>query len=230
MRIDILVVAYRARDYLARCLASVAKNTSEGFRLTVYDNRPKNYPLTWIWNRFAESSDREALVFLNPDALVGPGWDSEVVECLKYPTVGVASPITNASPHRVIHNPVPDQLEPDGIEGVQKSLDALSKDRPRFHLTKDPRAGCGHCFAVRRELWSAFGGFDEVGHPFAGNEDEFNGRLVQAGMDVGICLRAFSFHYRNRSTKDAEEAGELAPNTSRPNFSKPPDGLKFSSI
>lgn len=231
VRVDILVVSYRVRDYLVRCLASLAKNTGDGFRLTVYDNRPHNYPLTWIWNRFAEASGREALIFLNPDAMVGPGWDEEIIQCFQgNPNVAVAAPVTNSSQHHGItgvHNPVPNNLEIDGLDNVQQDLLRAVPNQSRFYVSRNPRVGCGHCFAVRRDVWDQLGRFNEREYPFAGNEDEFNTRVVKAGMDLAICTRAFSFHYWNKSVNEAEEAGELEKGTYRPKFSKPPEGLYF---
>lgn len=231
MRVDILIVSYGVRDYLVRCLASVAKNTGDGFRLSVYDNRPKNYPLTWIWNRFSEASGREILVFLNPDVMVGPGWDTEIIECFREnQNVAVAAPVTNAGSHHSIsgvHNCIPSALEIDGLEDVQKELLKAAPRQNRFHIIRNPRAGCGHCFAVRRDSWEKLGRFNERDFPFYGNEDEFNGRVVKAGMDLAICTRAFSFHYWSKSVKEALEGGEIEKGSLSPKFSKPPDDLRF---
>ena len=79
MTIDILVVAYCGWHALGETLASIARYSEPGYRLTVFENSVRNYPLTWIWNRFIEESGRGVIALVNPDVIVGPGWDSEAL-------------------------------------------------------------------------------------------------------------------------------------------------------
>lgn len=211
--LDILVVAYRAREYLAQCLQTIALHTAEGFRLTVYDNRPKNYPLTWIWNRFMEDTRREYVALVNPDVLVGPGWDTEAVACLsENPSCSSVNPVTNwYAHHEVLPRWVPDSMSVQDIPAVHKALQAAAAPFPRFYFKKSRAIASGHCLITRRATWAALGKFDEERYPFVGSDEEFHDRAMAAGMVQGVCTRAFVFHYGNRSVKEASAIGEIPP-------------------
>lgn len=222
--IDILIVAYRAREYLAQCLQTIALYTAEGYRLTVYDNRPKNYPLTWIWNRFIEDTRREYVALVNPDVLVGPGWDTEAMACLaENPSCSSVSPITNWYAHQeVLPRWVPDSVSIPEIPFVHKQLQASASPFPRFFLKKSRAIASGHCLITRKSTWATLGGFDDKRHPFVDSDEEFHDRAMAAGMIQGVCTRAFVFHYGNRSVKEAQALGELEPSF------RPHDGVRNS--
>jgi GT2 family glycosyltransferase len=231
MKLDILVVAYRARTYLAQCLETLALHTGEGYRLTVYDNRPKNYPLTWIWNRFIEASQREFFALVNPDVLVGPRWDTESLACLEEnPACSAVNPVTNWWPHRACFGKarwVPDHMEPSDVLPLNDHLQKVAASYPRFIYKPDFMIASGHCYVMRRSTWNDLGKFNE-NIPFAGNEDDLNKRAIARGMQMGLCSRAFVYHNWNRCVKEAAQLGELPPNTHAVRFAAPPSDGKLT--
>jgi GT2 family glycosyltransferase len=229
--LDILIVAYRAKEHLAQCLSSIALWTGRGYKMTVYDNLAHNYALTWIWNRFAEASGREIVAFLNPDILVGPGWYYEAEACMaEHPECAVVTPVSNLPLHRELVPPwVPDKMGPEEIPSVALKVQEESRRHPRFVFTDNTWAVPGHCMVVRRSAWEKLGGFDPK-VPFEGNDIEFNTRVLRAGMSLGVCTRAFCYHYGNRSQHDAVEARELRAGATKPDFTPVPHGAVFSDL
>lgn len=229
--IDIFVVAYHAKTDLAETLSSIALSTSPGFKLSVFDNSEKNYPLSWLWNRFVEASSRPFIALVNPDVALSPGWDSEAIHAMNAPQCGAAGPLSNTTPH----------LEAFGRKSVEEAAkdpkptcleDVRSLFRPaenRFEWTSDHRMVAGHCFIIRRQAWASIGGFNE-GIPFAGNDYDFNSRLVRAGMTLAVCLQAVCFHKWNKSIQEGIRLGTFDQKSWCPKFSSPPKGSKFSSI
>lgn len=230
MKIDILIVAYCAWEALADTLASIAIWSDPGYKLTVYENSVKNYPLTWLWNRFIEESRRDLIALCNPDIIVGPGWDTEAIVCLEqHGACAAVSPISNTEAHReVLPAVVPDHVALADVEPLTARLKASFADR-RFYLTRDHRMTPGHCVIFRRDAWARIKGFDER-IPFGGNDYDFNGRLVEAGMDLAISTHAFAFHKWRVSTGDAVRLGQFNASLNEPRFNLPPAGVGFADL
>lgn len=222
MKVDILVVSYHAKKELAQCLASIALNSAPDYRLTVHDNTAVNYPLTWLWNRFAERSRSEFLAFVNSDVVVGPGWDSEAMALMgANGKVGAASPLSNYPPHRGLAEiPPPDQ---DALEWLPSLVQTLKEKPERFHQGTDRTLVSGHCMVLRRSAFKNVAGFDEK-WSFANNDWDMNKRLVRMGYLLGVCLHAASLHWVNASTRDAQSKGL------KPVFVEPSPGATFDSL
>lgn len=227
--LDIFIVSYHAKVALSETLQSLALWTSPGYRLAVYDNSVKNFPLTWLWNRFMEQSIRPFVALLNPDIVLSAGWASEALACMDiHPECGVAVPVSNNPFHSKKFEGVADRAfsPADGQTVVEK---LAAKQFPRFSFFKEVEAAPGHCFVIRKEAWKKVSGFD-AGLPFAGNDYDFNGRVVQASMSLGVCLKAACYHKWGQSTKEAEVLGTFDAKANCPKFSAPPKGASFSSI
>lgn len=230
MAIDILVIAYHAKEDLGELLSSVATCTSPGYRLTVYDNAVHNYPLSWLWNRFFEASGRDLVCILNPDVILSSGWDSEMKACLEADQeIGSCAPLSNCQPHKeAFKNPVPDSIPPGGMGPVVASLKDAFKDQ-RFAKVRDYKMVPGHCAVIRKEAWKRIGGFNES-IPFAGNDYDFHRRLVDAGMALGVCLHAAVFHKWNKSINAGIALGTFDLNSWCPKFATPPAGRPFANL
>ncbi len=230
MKLDIIIVAYHGKAALADTLASIALHSRVGYRLTVVENGEKNYPLGWIWNQFIAQSRRDLIAVLNPDIIVGPGWDTEAEACLlQHPECGVASPLTNHPPQQEILPPlIPHSLSLGDVAATTDLIRTRFAER-RFVFTKDQRMTPHHCVLFRRDSWSRIQGYNER-VPFGGNDYNFNERIVRAGMQLAICTHAFSFHRGRVSTGDAIKLGTFNVEANCPRFQPPPSGASFVSI
>lgn len=222
MKLDILVVSYHAKIELAQCLSSIVLYSAPDYRLTVHDNTAVNYPLTWLWNRFAERSRSEFLAFVNSDVVVGPGWDAEAMDLMKADgKVASASPLSNYPPHHGlagIRKP-----DPDALEWIPSLTETLKKNPNRFYQGIDRRLVTGHCMILRKAAFETVAGFDET-WSFANNDWNMNERLVKVGYRLGVCLHAVCLHWINASTKDARKKGL------DPVFVTPAPGSTFDSL
>lgn len=225
MSIDILVVAFHAKTELTQALCSLALWSSPGYRLTVYDNAPINYSLTWLWNRFIERSKRDVIALVNADVIVSPGWDTEALALFEeYEDCPIAMPVSNYVFHSALANiPSPDETWP---ESVPKLVDHLKENQSRFHLSGDHAFVSGHCMLVRRWIWERLGGFNE-NFPFLNNDWEFNQRVIAANLKLGVCLHAAALHWGSSSTKDAEKKGLFKHGQQ---FVTPPKGVTFEDV
>jgi GT2 family glycosyltransferase len=222
MKLDILVVSFHARKELAQTLASIARFSAPGYRLTVHDNTQKNYSLTWLWNSFVKRSRREFIALVNSDVFLGPGWDTEAMALLEDDkTVGNVSPVTNCPSHRDLA-PIPDPNE-HALDWIEKLTDGLKGLPTRFHVGTKHTLVVGHCMVFPTSAFKHIGGFDER-FPFANNDWDFNERLVKAGFKMGVCLHATSLHWWNASTKEAKAKGIYT------GFVSPPAGATFDTV
>lgn len=222
MKLDILVVSFHARKELAQTLASIARFSAPGYRLTVHDNTQKNYSLSWLWNSFVKRSRREFIALVNSDVFLGPGWDTESIALLESDrSIGNVSPVSNCPSHRDLA-PVPDPNE-HALEWIEKLTDGLKAFPARFHVGMDHMLVVGHCMVFPKLAFKHIAGFDER-FPFANNDWDFNQRLVRAGFKMGVCLHATSLHWWNASTNDAKAKGIT------PGFVSPPAGATFDSV
>lgn len=230
MTVDILVVAYCGWRALADTLSSLASWSEPGYRLTVLENSVKNEALTWLWNRFIERSARDVIALVNPDVIVGPGWDTEALACFaQHPDCAAVSPISNTVPHRdALASGVPDAMTLADVEPLATTLKDTVRE-PRFHLTSDPRMTPAHCVLIRRSAWARVAGFDER-LPFGGNDFDFNQRLVDAGMTLAVATRAFSFHHWGASTADAVRLGQFDTTQNEPRFRRAGPDVPFEAL
>jgi len=227
--LDIFIVAYYAKAALSDTLQSIALWTSPSYRLSVYDNSVKNFPLSWLWNRFIEQSSRPFVALLNPDIVLSDGWASEAVACMTaHADCGVVAPVTNSAFHSKKFGGIAD-LAFSPMDGKSIAEELSRNPMPRFSIFKEFQAVPGHCFIIRREAWKKVSGFDEK-IPFAGNDYDFSDRLIKASMSVGVCLKAACYHKWNQSIKEGTALGTFDVIANCPKFSAPPKGASFYSI
>jgi N-acetylglucosaminyl-diphospho-decaprenol L-rhamnosyltransferase len=200
---DVVIPTFRARDMLARCLGALRDDPS-GKRVIVVDNASGDGTAELVRREFPEvlllslgrnagfgravnagvrAGDGEAIVLVNNDVLVEPGFvDAIVAPLAARPEVGMVAGLTTI--------PGTGLVDAFGIE-LDRGLAAYNRGRHRpvpIVAAGDParpgaRAGrpampSGGAAAYRRSAWEAAGGFDEA--LFAYGED----------VDVGLRLRA----------------------------------------
>jgi GT2 family glycosyltransferase len=191
---DVVIPTWRARDLLAGCLSALRADPSHK-QVIVVDNAsadgtaelvrsehpevtlvelPENVGFGRAVNAGVRAGDGNAIVLLNNDVLVAPGFVDAIVAPLASPDVGMVAGMTTI--------PDTDWVDAFGIE-LDRGLAAYNRGRrsqvgaPRGRLAM-PSGGAA---AYRREAWEAAGGFDEA--LFAYGED----------VDLGLRLRSLGW-------------------------------------
>lgn len=194
MTADVVIVTWQARDLVARCLSALRADPSEK-RVIVVDNAsgdgtaelvrsehpeatlvemPENVGFGRAVNAGVRAGHGEAVVLLNNDVLVDPGFVGAIVSPLSSQGVGMVAGLTT----------IPDSGLVDGF-GIELDRALAAYNRGR-HAPVGAAAGrlampSGGAAAYRREAWEAAGGFDEA--LFAYGED----------VDLGLRLRALGW-------------------------------------
>jgi GT2 family glycosyltransferase len=125
-------------------------------------------------NKGADEADGDLLLFLNDDCQVLTGWLDALVEAFNSPTVGIAGSKLVYPDGRIQHAGVGFR-DNGGLEAYN-----LLEDLP----TRDVNAVTGACFAIRADLFTDIGGFDET--------------FRNGYEDVDLCLRVLLAEWRIR--------------------------------
>jgi N-acetylglucosaminyl-diphospho-decaprenol L-rhamnosyltransferase len=191
---DVVIVTWRARELLGRCLTALRGDPSAK-RVIVVDNAsgdgtvelvrskypevelvelPENVGFGRAVNAGVRVGEGEAIVLVNNDVLVEPGFVEEIVAPLSEPAVGMVAGLTT----------IPDTGLVDGF-GIELDRGLAAYNRGR-HAPVGAPAGrlampSGGAAAYRRSAWEAADGFDEA--LFAYGED----------LDLGLRLRALGW-------------------------------------
>jgi N-acetylglucosaminyl-diphospho-decaprenol L-rhamnosyltransferase len=209
---DVVIVTWRARDLLARCLSALREDRSPK-RVIVVDNAsadgtaelvrsehpeamlvelPENVGFGRAVNAGVRAGEGDAIVLLNNDVLVEPGFVSAIVAPLESPGVGMVAGLTTI--------PETDLVDGFGIE-LDRGLATYNRGRrspvgaPRGRLAM-PSGGAA---AYRRSAWESAGGFDEA--LFAYGEDVDLGlRLRSLGWEAAEAPEARGVHLGGAST------------------------------
>jgi N-acetylglucosaminyl-diphospho-decaprenol L-rhamnosyltransferase len=191
---DVVIPTWRGRDLIARCLSALRADPSPK-RVIVVDNAsgdgtaelvradfpeatlvqlPENVGFGRAVNAGVDAGGGDAIVLLNNDVLVEPGFVEAIVAPLERPRVGMVAGLTTI--------PDTDLVDGFGIE-LDRALAAYNRARGAGVGTPAGRLAMpsGGAAAYRREAWEAAGGFDEA--LFAYGED----------VDLGLRLRALGW-------------------------------------
>ena len=189
MTADVVVVAFNTRDHLATCLEHLRTACRPGDRVIVIDNASSDGTAAMVRGRFPEvtliepgenlgfgravnagaaAGRAEAIVLVNSDLFVEPGFVAAAVAPLTDPAVGMVAALS---------------LLPGGelVDGFGIELDAgLSaynrlRLRPRGEAPGALAGPSGGAAAYRRTAFEAVGGFDSA--------------LFAYGEDVDLALR-----------------------------------------
>lgn len=210
MKLDVVVVTYRSADAIETCLRSIPP----GHRVIVVENasgddtprlaaqlgaevvqNADNAGFGAAANQGASLGESEAVLFLNPDAQLGPDALDAMAQELTDPTVAVVGV-------QLVH--------PDGRP--QKSLwpypsaGGLWAEAAGLHRIR-PQQGrfvVGACFLVRRSAFEALGGFDER-YWLYGEEADLCYRAEDAGWSVVLAEQARCVHEGGGSGRESSE-------------------------
>lgn len=141
-------------------------------------------------NRGAAAATGEFLFFLNNDLVLLPGWLEPLLEAFaRFPAAGLVGNVqlqhaTGAVDHAGI-----------GFDPKGKPAHLTHRGRSSWRRCT---AVTGACFALRRELWTQLGGFDE-GYVNGGEDVDLAFRALDAGRTNLVALRSIVRHHVSAS-------------------------------
>ena len=157
-------------------------------------------------NAAAREARGEVLLLLNNDIdVIGPHWLGELVGLIMRPDIGVAGAKLLYADNRVQHAGVRLGMGTfDGGDGIAGHVGHFETRQEvgyfgQLALTRDVSAVTGACLAVRREIYEALGGLDEVNLKVAFNDVDFCLRVREAGYRVVWPPFAELHHYESVS-------------------------------
>lgn len=181
-RFSVIIVNYNGGDYLKGAIASLAAQTVRDFEVFVVDNASSDGSMDFLFeaaphfpvnlmpqtenlgfaagnNLAAKQAKGEWLCLLNPDAEAAPDWLEQIAAAAqRYPEVA-----SFASAQIDLHNP--ERL--DGLGDAYLGFGIPWRGgfgRPVSELPTEPAqcfSPCGAGAAIRRDAFTAHGGFDE---------------------------------------------------------------------
>jgi SAM-dependent methyltransferase len=150
-------------------------------------------------NQGVRASKGDAIVLLNNDVFVTPGWAERLMAHLyRFSVIG---PMTNycAGKQRITLPAYEDRASL--FEIASEYADGLAGQATEANWI------IGFCFAFRRMLFDEIGEFDESMWPCSGEEIDFCYRARQKGHLVGIARDVYVHHEGSVTFKDLEREG-----------------------
>ena len=212
-----MIPTWRARDLLGRCLSALHADRSPK-RVIVVDNASQDGTVELVRSEFPEvtlvelpdnlgfgravnagvrAGEGDAIVLVNNDVLVAPGFVDAIVSPLASPGVGMVAGLTTI--------PETDLVDAFGIE-LDRALASYNRARRAPVGTPAGRLAMpsGGAAAYRREAWEAAGGFDEA--LFAYGED----------VDLGLRLRSLGWEAAESATARGVHLGGASAGVDSP--------------
>ena len=216
--LSVVIVCHGAWALTERALAALAENTDYRFELIFVDNASRDETRARLVERggaqvilndhnrgFGPAVNQGAahargryLLLLNTDAFVQPGWLEPMLDAITLDGIGAVVP-------RLLH---PDGslqdagtlLARDGTVLVYGDSDDPNRPCYRFRRTLD--LGSAACMLIRRDVFEALGGFDELFVPAYYEDADLCMRLAQHGLRVVYEPRSTVTHFRYGSGGD----------------------------
>ena len=204
-RVSIIIVKYRAEEYLKRCLISL-KPLKIPHEIIIIDNNKINRGYSAGNNLGAQKAKGKYLFIVNPDTVVLPGAIEKLVTYLdRSPRVGIVAP-TLLDTHKQRYplqgsGPLTPLAAIFALSFINKLFPHNSVSRKYWHphaLTVVP----GTAFLIRRSLFNQIGGFDENFFLYFEESDLCN-RVLAAGWQIILHPRAQIIHHWGKSTPDS---------------------------
>lgn len=225
---EVVVPVYDALEHVQLCLQSVVESTECPHLLTIVDDGSLPECATWLdefakgkpWvrvlhnggnlgytraiNRAIRESTGSAIILLNSDTIVSPGWLTRLIAVAESdPTTGLVGPVSNAASWQsvpaikdksgawAINALPPNTTVSEYAELVRASSTGESAPVPILN---------GFCLYIKRKVFDTIGLFDEEAFPQGyGEENDFCFRAADAGFELRVATDAYVFHAKTKS-------------------------------
>ncbi len=216
--ISVIIVTWNALEHLQSFLPSVTETHYEDFEIIIADNASEDDSVDWIRknypeckivtytenfgycggnNRAVEYASGEILVFLNNDVETDPDWLTHIEPLFEDPQTSAVQPKIRSYKHR-------NEFEYAGAAGGfldklgypfcrGRIFDTIEKDQGQYDKVVPLFWASGAAFAVRKEIFTELGKFDED-FRFHMEEIDFCWRLLNNGFTVRFAPESIVYH------------------------------------
>ncbi|MFU8860031.1 MAG: glycosyltransferase family 2 protein [Cyclonatronaceae bacterium] len=217
--ISIIILTWNAQHHLERFLPSVEKFTPDYAEIIIADNASTDGTAGFIRERFprfrhllldqnygycrgnnlaAEQATGKYILILNNDVAVSEGWLDPIMKILrKDPQIAVVQPKLRSVDR-------PDHFEYGGAAGGMLDIfgypfcrgrlfDYVEKDTGQYDDPADIFWASGAAFAVDRNLFLEYGGFEEE-FEFHMEEIDLCWRYLNSGYNIKYCPESTVYH------------------------------------
>lgn len=212
MKYSIIIVAYKAQDYLQACIDSINASNSKHFEIIIVDNSPeplfepnafanpdkylftgKNIGFAAACNLGAKHATGQILCFLNPDTQVYCDW----LERMSRYLVSEGGPCHAVGP--VSNN----------VAGIQKNIFHFGATGTRETWQPVPaQVLIGFCLMMAKSTYDQLGGMDEG--CFLGCDDlDLSWRMREQGMKLGVATDVYIHHECHKSMEQNPDKAKL---------------------
>ncbi len=216
--ISVVIVNYNVKDFLSKCLNSIAVQSGIEFEIIVVDNASQDntgdmmdseFPYVKFIqngenmgfgranNQALRLCDSRYLYFLNPDTIVRPNAFRSIIKFMdSHPEIGLAGT-------RLIN---PDGSSQPSVENRYPSQRYARKEQAAFKRMKGDIAWVsGASMIARQEVIESVKGFDEDFFLYA-EETDLCLRIRKAGWAIGYIPEAVIVHWKGKSEQDTVQA------------------------
>jgi O-antigen biosynthesis protein len=174
-------------------------------------------PFNWsrLNNRAVTLTEAELLVFANDDMLMlSDGWDRQLRGLLERREIGAVGARLLYPDDSVQHAGI--LFDWQGLAIHDGRYEPVWRPGPcrRWHVSRSVGAVTGAFLAVRREVFAASGGFDEIGLPVGHSDIDFALKLRARGLKIlwtpSITLRHYESKTRGLDHLDPEKSARNA--------------------
>lgn len=219
---SIVIVTFNSHSTITKCVTSVLETTHEDVEVIVVDNASSDSTLDLVQaigssrvqiissaenlgysksaNLGLRASLGEALILLNPDCEVYPGWYERLIATLHQDGVGAVGPTSDrVAGYQFVGFHLPQNVRPP-IEEIHELLESVNQSS-----TLETKLLIGFCMATTRTVLNLVGLLDEA--MTLGSDDlEFSWRLRQFGYRLLICRDVFVRHHLGVSFASVESS------------------------
>lgn len=207
---SIIIVTCNKFDYNKLCIESIRQFTAPGsYELLVIDNNSTDRTAEWLrrqadircvfnsenagfptaCNQGIAIANGDAVLLLNNDTIVTPGWLSNLRRCLfSAADIGAAGAITNSCSN---FQSIPCEYA-DREEMLRFAVRINCSDPGRW---ENRSRLVGYCLLIKRQVVDEIGLFDETFSPGNYEDDDYSLRMRRAGYRLVLCRDCFIHHF-----------------------------------